>query len=67
VDTSELKTFMTFTGGRKVYSVVYGEYESWQAAADAIAGLPSVLRDTSPIPRSAGGLLKEIRRLEVEN
>ncbi|MCP4769524.1 MAG: hypothetical protein GY875_25115 [Gammaproteobacteria bacterium] len=67
VDTSELKTFMTFTGGRKVYSVVYGEYKSWRAAGDAIQGLPSVLRDTSPIPRSAGGLLKEIRRLEAEN
>ncbi|MCP4333257.1 MAG: hypothetical protein GY785_11425 [Gammaproteobacteria bacterium] len=67
VDTSALKTFMTYTGGRKVYSVVYGEYESWRAARDAIAGLPTVLRDTSPIPRSAGGLLKEIRRLEAEN
>ena len=67
VDTSELKTFMTLTGGRKVYSVVYGEYENRQAASDAIAELPTVLRDTSPIPRSAGGLLKEIRRLEAEN
>ena len=67
VDISELKIFMTFTGGRKVYSVVYGEYESWKAAGDAIEGLPQVLRDTSPIPRSAGGLMEEIRRLETGN
>ena len=67
VDPSALKTFITFTGGRKVYSMVYGEYESRRVAGDAIAGLPKVLRDTSPIPRSAGGLLKEIRRLEAEN
>jgi septal ring-binding cell division protein DamX len=67
VDITELKTFMTYTGGRKVYSVVYGEYESWQAASDAIEGLPKVLRDTSPIPRSSGGLMQEIRRLEARN
>jgi len=67
VDPSALKIFITFTGGRKVYSMVYGEYESRRAAGNAIAGLPKVLRDTSPIPRSAGGLLKEIRRLEAEN
>jgi septal ring-binding cell division protein DamX len=67
VDISELKIFMTYTGGRKVYSVVYGEYESWKAAGDAIEGLPRVLKDTSPIPRSAGGLMEEIRRLEAEN
>jgi len=67
VDTSALKIFMTYTSGRKVYSVVYGEYESWKAAGDAIGGLPKVLRDTSPIPRSAGGLMTEIQRLEALN
>ncbi len=67
MDISALKVFVTYTGGRKGYSVVYGEYESWQAASDAIKGLPKVLRDTSPIPRSAGGLMEEIRRLEAEN
>jgi septal ring-binding cell division protein DamX len=67
VDSSALKVFMTYTGGRKAYSFVYGEYPSWQAAGDAIEELPQVLRDTSPIPRSAGGLMDEIRRLEAQN
>jgi len=67
VDISALKVFLTHTAGQEVYSVFYGEYESWQAASDAIDGLSEVLRDTSPIPRSAGGIMEEIQRLEAEN
>ena len=67
VEPSALKIFVTRTRGKKVYSVVYGEYESWKAAGNAIEKLPKVLRDASPIPRSAGGLLEEIERLQDDN
>lgn len=67
VDVSKLRVFKTLTANRVVYSVVYDEYESRQAAAQAINGLPQVLRDLTPIARSVGGLEEEIRRLEVNN
>ena len=64
VDTGRLRVFKTYTGNREVYSVVYGEYASRKAALGAIDSLPAVLRDTSPLARSVGGLWQEIRRLE---
>ena len=67
VDTSQLRVFKTSTGGAEFYSVFYGEYASWQAAKKAKNSLPEVLRKTSPIARSVGGILKEIRRLEAES
>ena len=67
VDTSRLRVFKTLTGKREVYSVFYGEYESRHAARLAQNDLPEVLRKISPIPRSAGGIMAEIQRLEVEN
>jgi septal ring-binding cell division protein DamX len=47
--------------------VVYGEYVSRQAANQAKGSLPEALRKTSPIARSVGGILQEIRRLETES
>ena len=67
VDTTQLKVFKTYTGGTEVYSVFYGEYASRQAAKKARSSLPEVLRETSPIARSVGGILQEIRRLEAES
>ena len=66
VDTDQLRVFMTLTGNRKVYSVVYGEYASRRAAMGAIGELPTALREISPIARSVGGLREEIRRLEAK-
>ena len=67
VDTSQLRIFKTYTGGAEVYSVFFGEYDSRKAAIKAKDDLPEVLRKTSPIPRSVGGILQEIRRLEAES
>jgi hypothetical protein len=67
VDTTQLKVFKTYTGGAEVYSVFYGEYASRKAALKSKNDLPEVLRKISPIPRSVGGILQEIRRLEAES
>jgi len=67
VDPERLHVFKTLTGNREVYSVVYGEFTSRRSAIGAIDSLPVVLRDTSPLARSVGGLWQEIRRLESEN
>lgn len=67
VDTAQLRVFKTYTGDAEVYSVVYGEYQSRSRALKAIGALPEVLKDTSPIPRSVGGIWEEIRRLEAKN
>jgi len=66
VDTGMIRIFPTTTGGREVYSVVYGEFDSWQAASDSRNDVPRVLREYAPIPRSVGGLLDEMR-LEAGN
>jgi len=67
IDTSALRILPTLTGGQAVFSVVFGQYDSWKAAGDAKDNLPDILRRNSPIPRSVGGLLDEIRRLEGQN
>ena len=67
VDTGQLHIVKTFTGGKTVYSVFYGEYQSRQAALRAIDELPDALRQSGPIPRSLGGIWQEIRRLPAEN
>lgn len=67
VDTTQLRIFRTYTGGAEVYSVFYGEYASRKAAIKAKDDLPEVLRKISPIPRSVGGILQEIRRLEAKS
>jgi septal ring-binding cell division protein DamX len=45
--------------------VFYGEYDSRIAASNAKDSLPEVLRKASPISRSLGGIIREIRRLEA--
>ena len=67
VNIAQLKVFKTYTGGAEVYSVFYGEYASRQIANKAKGKLPEVLRKISPVARSVGGILKEIRRLEAES
>ena len=67
VNIAELKIFETYTGDQRVFSVVFGEYPDRSAANVARAELPEVLREASPIPRSVGGLMTEIRRLESKN
>ncbi len=67
IDIDMIRILETFTGGREFYSVVYGEFDSWKAARNARDEVPNLLREKSPIPRSVGGLLDEMRRLEAEN
>ncbi len=67
VDPERLHVFKALTGKREVYSVMYGEFTTRQSAINAIEGLPRVLRDTSPLGRSVGGIWQEIRRLESNN
>ena len=66
-DRSAIRIFRTLTGGQETYSVIYGEFTSREAASQAKSNLPEILRKTSPIPRSVGGLLDEIKRLEEKN
>ena len=67
VDTSQIRILQTLTVNKKVFSVVYGEYQNRGAARVARADLPSVLQKASPIPRSVGALREEMRRLEGQN
>ena len=67
VDTSQIRILKTLTVNKKLFSVVYGEYQNRGAARVARADLPNVLRETSPIPRSVGALKEEMRRLESQN
>ncbi len=67
VDISELKILATYTGNQDVFSVVFGEYQNREAAKVAMKNLPQILRDIAPIPRSVGGLMTEMRRLEGQN
>jgi len=67
IDISELKNFATYTDSKKVYSVLFGEYQSRKAANIAKADLPNILHKAAPIARSVGGLMTEIQRLEGKN
>ena len=67
VDISKLRILPTYTGNQKVFSVVYGEYQDRKAAYAAKTDLPQILQDTAPIPRSVGGLMTEMQRLEGKN
>ncbi len=67
VDLAEVKIFETFTGNQRLFSVVFGEYPNRRSAAASKAELPKILRDASPVPRSVGGLMEEMRRLEEQN
>ncbi len=67
VDIDNIRVFKTLTGGKEVYSVVYGEYASRRAAGDSLDGLPEALKNISPIRRSVGGIREEIRRLDAVN
>jgi septal ring-binding cell division protein DamX len=67
IDIDTIRILETITGGREFYSVVYGEFDSWMIARNARDEVPKPLREKSPIPRSVGGILDEMRRLEGEN
>jgi septal ring-binding cell division protein DamX len=67
IDISEVRIFETHTGNQKMFSVVYGEYQSRGAANAAKTDLPLILQDAAPIGRSVGGLMEEIQRLEGKN
>lgn len=67
IDISTIRIFRTLTDGHEMYSVVYGVFDSWKAAGNARRRIPERLQKYSPIPRSVGGLLDEIQRLETEN
>jgi septal ring-binding cell division protein DamX len=67
IDISQLRIFETYTNNQQVYSVVFGEFQNRRAANAAKADLPKILLETAPIPRSVGGLISEIQRLEAEN
>jgi septal ring-binding cell division protein DamX len=67
VDISQLRIFETYTNNQKVYSVVFGEFQNRGAANAAKADLPKILLEAAPFPRSVGGLMTEIQRLEAEN
>ena len=67
VDLSQIRVYHTMTANRQTYSVFYDEFPTRRDAMRALDYLPEAIRDTSPIPRSVGGLWEEIRRLEANN
>jgi septal ring-binding cell division protein DamX len=67
VDVSKIRVFKTLTGGKEVYSVIYGEYKSRQVAGESLNNLPQALKKISPIRRSVGGILQEMQRLSAVN
>jgi hypothetical protein len=67
VDLTRVRVFRTMTANRVNYSVFYDEFPTRRDAMSSLDYLPEAIRDTSPIPRSVGGLRDEIRRLGAEN
>ncbi len=67
IDIEQVRVFKTLTGNNEVYSVFYGEYDTRPAATREIRNLPDVLRDSSPMARSVGGILEEIGQLSAKN
>ncbi len=64
IDVERLNVLKTDIGGKPVYGVFYGEYDSRASASKSIRDLPEVLKALKPISRSAGALVKEIERLK---
>lgn len=67
VDVSNIRVFKTLTGGKEVYSVIYGEYKNRQVAGESLSNLPQAPQKISPIRRSVGGILQEMQRLSAVN
>ncbi len=60
LDRNKIYLYLASLKGQMRLGVLYGEYVSRQAAADAIKDLPEPLRKLKPYPRSVQGLREEI-------
>ncbi|MFT7671762.1 MAG: hypothetical protein ACI845_000164 [Gammaproteobacteria bacterium] len=59
---SEIRVFQTYANETSIFSVIYGQYENRKAANRAIAELPQSLKANQPIPRTIGGIWREIQQ-----
>ena len=64
VDIAQLHLFLTEVNNLKMYTIVYGEYPSRRKAGLQIKALPKALVAAKPFPRTIGGLLDEIEKIE---
>ncbi|MDH5355493.1 MAG: hypothetical protein OEY09_13690, partial [Gammaproteobacteria bacterium] len=64
VDVKQIRVFPSMAGGKVVYSIFYGEYESHREAGLGIKNLPEALRANSPISRTIGSIAKQIARFQ---
>jgi hypothetical protein len=62
IDRSKIQVFQTHANGDSVFSVIYGQYENQKAANQAISELPQSLKANQPIPRTIGGVWREIQQ-----
>jgi septal ring-binding cell division protein DamX len=60
IDISRFKIYQTSLNGSVVFGVIYGEYKNRRDAYQHIKQLPEVLKKTSPITRTIGGIWNEI-------
>ncbi|TAK90203.1 MAG: hypothetical protein EPO06_09450 [Burkholderiaceae bacterium] len=60
LDREQIYLYLAPLKGQMRLGVLYGTYESRQAAADAIGQLPEPLRKLKPYPRSVQGLRDEV-------
>lgn len=56
LDTGQLHVYRSSLSGRDRVGVIYGEYESREAALAAIGGLPEAIRAGQPFPRQVAKL-----------
>lgn len=66
IDVSQFHIFQTKANDQEIYTIVYGEYPSRREAGLQIKALPKALAGAKPIPRTIGGILREIEKIENE-
>jgi len=64
VDLARLHLFQTEVNNQKMFIIVYGEYPSRRKAGLQIKTLPKALVAAKPFPRTIGGILNEIEKIE---
>ncbi|MFT5662926.1 MAG: septal ring-binding cell division protein DamX [Urechidicola sp.] len=63
VDISQLRVYVSRVKEDAIFGIVFGDYDSREAARKSIANLPSEFRANQPFPRSLGGIWDEISQL----
>ena len=62
LERNNIYVYQANIGGKKVYSILYGEYETRQQAVAQLKQLPDRLRRNSPYLRTVKGIRADIRK-----